>query len=315
MDERDGQEGLLRDIYFWATNNSSRGPFIENLSDEKPEGGEKLLNSSIDVDQLKKPDISIGGSGSGGQEAAPLASNGDLKIKREENQDSSDDDEKGIRDLQWSDHAKHLLTEKRRRKKMKDMFEELHDLLPKQTHKAKLITIVDDAINYIQNLQQTLQRLETQKLERLNRPSTNTTLTSFIHPQNHTAEPFSANGSSSTSHFNSVSCHDFGPFSLRFPKPVFQTWASSNVTLNVCGPDAHINIICSSNKPGLVTAVCVVLEKCKLDVVSLHVSSDRSKSMFMIHARVNEFMAAFSYEEIYKLAAVEMMHLVNPASS
>ncbi|KAI3755406.1 hypothetical protein L1987_55204 [Smallanthus sonchifolius] len=253
---------------------------------------------------MKRRDMgSIGGSGSG--------INGDhFKIKSENNQESGSEDEKAMRD----DHVKHLLTEKRRRKKMKIMFQELHDLLPKQTPKAKLITIVDEAISYIRNLQQTLQKLETQKLDRLNHPSTNTSVISLTHSQNRTPESFLADGSSSTSRLDRVSCPKLDPF--YFPlhsKPVFQTWASSNVTLNLCGQDAHINI-CSSKNPGLLSAVCGVLEKCQLDIVSFHISSDQSKSMFMIHVRVNapdEFLAAYSYEEIYKLAALEMMVLVN----
>ncbi|KAL8264719.1 hypothetical protein R6Q59_022849 [Mikania micrantha] len=332
MDERDGQQGLLRDIYLWATSNhNSRDHFVGNFSDQARSGGaKKLLNSSVSVDnrQMKQDDMgSIGGSGSGGQEVVqPVASNGakkrkngDLKIKNEMNHESGDEDEKGIRDVLSSDHAKHLLTEKRRRKKMKNMFQELHALLPKQNPKAKLITIVDDAISYIRHLQQTHQNLETKKLESFNRPSTNAcSVTSLTHPQKHTRESFSANASPSNSQLDRVSCPRLDPFF--FPlhsKPVFQTWASSNVTLNVCGEDAHINI-CSANKPGLFTAVCVVLEKCKLDIVSVHVSSDQSKSMFMIHVRMNapdEFMAGFSYEEIYKLAALEMMLLIEPKSS
>ncbi|KAM0028571.1 putative transcription factor bHLH family [Helianthus debilis subsp. tardiflorus] len=317
MDKRDGQEGLFRNTIRWAMANNSHG-------EDKSGGGKKLLNSSKSVDpsQMKQAD-----SGSGGQKVAAVAANGGKKLKRntggfrikkENNQESDGEDKKGTGDLQSSDHAKHLWTEKKRRKKMKNMFQELHDLLPKQTPKAKLLTIVDDAVSYITYLQQILQKLETQKLERFSSPSINTGVTSLVHPHKQIAESFLANGSSSTGPSHNTSCPNFGQFS--FPlrsKPGFQTWASSNVVLNVCGPDAHINICCSK-KPGLLTAICTVLEKCKLDIISADISSDESKSMFMIHARVNapdDLVAAFSYEEIYKLAALEIMFLANSMCS
>ncbi|MFS7920082.1 putative transcription factor bHLH family [Helianthus anomalus] len=287
MDKRGGQEGLFRNTIRWAMANNSHG-------EDKSGGGKKLLNSSKSVghSQMKQAD-----SGSGGQKVAAVAANGGKKlkrntggfrIKRENNQESDGEDKKGTGDLQSSDHAKHLWTEKKRRKKMKNMFQELHDLLPKQTPKAKLLTIVDDAVSYITYLQQILQKLETQKLERFSSPSTNTSVTSLIHPHKQIAESFLANGSSSIGPSHNTSCPNFGQFS--FPlhsKPGFQTWASSNVVLNVCGPDAHINICCSK-KPGLLTAICTVLEKCKLDIISADISSDDYKSMFMIHARVSK---------------------------
>ncbi|KAL0384225.1 UNVERIFIED_CONTAM: hypothetical protein Sradi_2816800 [Sesamum radiatum] len=98
-----------------------------------------------------------------------------------------------------------------------------------------------------------------------------------------------------------------------FPS-IFKTWTSPNVILNVCGRDAHINV-CSMKKPGLLTAVCFVMEKHKLELVSAHVSSDRNRSMYMIHARGNggseQFSQAFPVEEIYKQAAAEIMLWVN----
>lgn len=63
---------------------------------------------------------------------------GDFEIKRERDKKSDTEDEKRKRDLQSSEHAKHLLTEKRRRKKMKVMFQELHALLPKQSPKVPI---------------------------------------------------------------------------------------------------------------------------------------------------------------------------------
>ncbi|XP_019165691.1 PREDICTED: transcription factor bHLH95-like [Ipomoea nil] len=89
---------------------------------------------------------------------------------------------------------------------------------------------------------------------------------------------------------------------------VFKTWTSPNVTLNVCGNDAPINVCCSK-KFGVLAAICSVLEKYKIDVLSAHVSSDHNRSMYMIHARViaGGYEGQFSVEEIYKEAATEII--------
>ncbi|GFP84585.1 transcription factor bhlh95 [Phtheirospermum japonicum] len=95
---------------------------------------------------------------------------------------------------------------------------------------------------------------------------------------------------------------------------IFKTWTSPNVILNVCGRDAQISI-CSMKKPGLLTKISFVIEKNKLEVVSAHVSSDRYRCMYMIHARANggsdQFQQAFPVEEMYKQAAAEIMLWVN----
>lgn len=74
------------------------------------------------------------------------------------------------------------------------------------------------------------------------------------------------------------------PAAVSHPAPVmFQTWTSSNVVLNICGEQAHISI-CSPKKPGLLLAICYVLEKYKITLVSAQISSDANRSMYMIHA-------------------------------
>lgn len=65
----------------------------------------------------------------------------------------------------------------------------------------------------------------------------------------------------------------------------FQTWTSSNVVLNICGEAAQISV-CSSKKPGLLTTICYVLEKHRIEVVSAHITSDSNRSMYIIQARV-----------------------------
>ncbi|XP_076920844.1 transcription factor bHLH95-like [Bidens hawaiensis] len=255
---------------------------------------------------------SSGRSSGGGQEVAATAigggnkQNGDTleikkEIKTEDDTEVSPDKAKG--ELVPSDHDLHIWTERERRKKMRDMFHQLHALLPQLPHKADKATVVDEAINYIKTVEQTLKKLETKKLEMPYGPSTKITRESFL-----------ADQGSSSGNIGKVSAS--GSTSLSFPlnsPQGFQTWISSNVTLNVCGKDAQI-AVCSVLKPGLLTAICFVLEKYKLEIVSAEISSDEYRSLFMIHAQANacdKFMETFHYDEIYTQAASEITQWVN----
>ncbi|KAL0365382.1 UNVERIFIED_CONTAM: Transcription factor [Sesamum angustifolium] len=216
------------------------------------------------------------------------------------------------------DHELHIWTERERRKKMRNMFANLHALLPHLPAKADKSTIVDEAVNYIKKLQETLQALEKEKIDRLNGLITNNPIIydpSIITQQRlaiQSREAFLAEqGSVALANPNPNPDPMFsGPEFLS----IFKTWTSPNVILNVCGRDAHINV-CSMKKPGLLTAICFVMEKHKLELVSAHVSSDRNRSMYMIHARGNggseQLSQAFPVEDIYKQAAAEIMLWVN----
>ncbi|KAL7206586.1 hypothetical protein ACSBR2_019326 [Camellia fascicularis] len=175
--------------------------------------------------------------------------------------------------------------------------EKLRTLYSSRNTKFQLITnemtdkstIVDEAVTHIKFLQQTLQKLQRQKLERLHglTPMNFDGQSSIITPQKlpmDSREAFMADQVSSNN-TNSNSSNAL-PVSLsRFP-PLFQTWTSPNVILNVCGDHAQISV-CSMKKAGLFTAICYVLEKHKLDVVSAHVSSDQNRTMYMIQAHVS----------------------------
>ncbi|PSS02702.1 Transcription factor bHLH95 like [Actinidia chinensis var. chinensis] len=208
-----------------------------------------------------------------------------------------------------SDHEIHIWTERERRKKMRNMFSNLHALLPQLPPKADKSTIVDEAVNYIKNVQQSLQKLQRKKLERLHNVTTSINFDpSMIVPQKlsaDTRETFVADQVSSNSNSNSNS----SGLVSRFPV-MFQSWTSQNVVLNVCGDQAQISV-CAPKKQGLFTAICYVMEKHKLDVVSAHVSSNQNRTMFMIqaHARMapDQLQEAFPVEEIFKQAAGEIM--------
>ncbi|XP_027157522.1 transcription factor bHLH95 [Coffea eugenioides] len=205
-----------------------------------------------------------------------------------------------------ADHELHIWTERERRKKMRSMFSNLQSLLPQLPPKADKSTIVDEAVNYIRSLQQTLQRLQKQKLEMIRGLTTINYDPSMITPHRlamDSREAFLADqGSSSQLSSNP------NPLGVaRFPTS-FRTWATPNMVLNVCGDKAHINICCPK-KLGLFSAICYFLEKHKLEVVSAHVSSDNYRSLYMIQAQAldHQYPEAFSFDDIFHLATGEMM--------
>ncbi|CAH9079796.1 unnamed protein product [Cuscuta epithymum] len=87
-------------------------------------------------------------------------------------------------------------------------------------------------------------------------------------------------------------------------------WSSAKVSVSVCGDDAHISVCCEG-KIGLLSAICYVMERYKIEVMSAHVSSPhRLRSMLMIHARVTSgYATQFPVEEIYRQAAEEILLL------
>lgn len=156
-------------------------------------------------------------------------------------------------------------------------------------------SIVDEAVNYITTLQQTLQKLQKQKIESLHSASTFSYDPSLLVPiqklPHSSRESFLADQGSSSNTNNSSSVPPSAPSSSSSsPAPrlpvSFQTWTSSNVVLNICGEQVHFSI-CSSRRPGLLAAILCVLEKYKIEVVSVHVSSDRNRFLYMIQAHVS----------------------------
>lgn len=156
---------------------------------------------------------------------------------------------------------------------------------------------MDEAINYIKTLQHTLQKLQRQKLERLQgaatfgfevQPSIMASASASQKLSYNSREAFLADQGSSnnlamaaTSSSNSLSL-------LQYPV-IFQTWTSSNVILNICGDEAQISV-CSPKRPGLLSTICYVLEKHKIEVVSAHIGSDCNRSIYMIQAHVSVCM-------------------------
>ncbi|KAL3538864.1 hypothetical protein ACH5RR_002230 [Cinchona calisaya] len=221
-----------------------------------------------------------------------------------------------------SDHEMHIWTERERRKKMRSMFSNLQALLPQLPSKADKSTIVDEAVNYIRSLQQTLQKLQKQKLEMLQGLTTiNYDHRSLISPnkllgtESSSREAFLADQGPSSYH--QLMTNNPNPLVVpRYPT-CFRTWAAPNMVLNVCGDKAQINICCPK-KAGLFSAICYFLEKHKVEVLSAHVSSDHYRSMYMIqvHASgaLDQFAEAFSLDDIFQLAIGDIMMYMSSLS-
>ncbi|XVF01277.1 hypothetical protein REPUB_Repub04eG0074000 [Reevesia pubescens] len=296
MSEEGGHESfLLWENQSWGLSNSDNTNSAATGSTEDKSGGKNQLQlqelETLQDEITKKNNkrgrgrngkASIGGEGKGGGES--------------------------------DDHEMHIWTERERRKKMRNMFSNLHALLPQLPPKADKSTIVDEAVNYIKTLQQTLQKLQKQKLERLQGATNFGYEPSIMTSQKQafdSREAFLADQVSSSDLANDISATNFSNSLSVSQFPVtFQTWTSSNVVLNVCGKEAQISA-CSPSKPGLFTTICYILEKHKIEVISAHVSSDSNQSMFMIQAHAsgasNQLSEAFEVEEKFKKAAGEIM--------
>ncbi|TYI97349.1 hypothetical protein E1A91_D01G137800v1 [Gossypium mustelinum] len=211
-----------------------------------------------------------------------------------------------------SEHEMHIWTERERRKKMRNMFSSLHALLPQLPAKADKSTIVDEAVTYIKNLQQTLQTLEKQKLEKLRNSAKvdydqSSIITSQVQPPE-SREAFFTDNQGPTNNYP-VTIDMSQTFPAQASQACFQTWFSSNVVISMCGDDAQINV-CSPRKPGTFATILYILEKHQLEVVSAHISSDQYRTMYMIHVHAGgaseQFPELLSIEETFKLAAGEM---------
>lgn len=150
-------------------------------------------------------------------------------------------------------------------------------------------TIVDEAVLHIKKLQLTLDDLEKQKEEKLKGANANLTGCDVPIIAGQSREAFLADqGSTSQQAAVSLASPNTGP-------ATFKTWTSPNVVVNACGNDAHINIVCSPRKPGIMTYLVFVMDKYNLDLVSAHVSSDHITRIYMIHARVRHFLPPKTY--------------------
>ena len=128
MVEEASQEGFFWDTYPWVMADKSGG----GSSEEKSAGDHKkpLINS--DDSKTKQPEIgAIGGLNNQETVTKTVSNGGGGQLRNEDNKKVSPaDSDKGKGDPESSDHDLHIWTERERRKKMRNMFHQLHALLP-----------------------------------------------------------------------------------------------------------------------------------------------------------------------------------------
>lgn len=141
-------------------------------------------------------------------------------------------------------------------------------------------SIVDEAVSYIKNLQQTLEKLEKLKQERLQSVSPNygydqssVNTNSPWHPYD-SREAFIADqyhNSINDQHNSNNNAMNLIPAAAAPRTPVtIQTYTIGNVVLNICGDDAQFCMY-TTKKRGLLSTIAFVLEKYKIDVISANV--------------------------------------------
>ncbi|XP_054786863.1 transcription factor bHLH95-like [Prosopis cineraria] len=192
--------------------------------------------------------------------------------------------------------------ERERRRKINALFRGLKAMLPHVPSKADRIKVVDETLNYITTLEQTLENLEKKKMERSLRSSVSS---NAGHPSGTSRDAFmSEQVASSSSPTPSASPHGYN-------KPVgFQTWTSPNLVVNICGKEAQFSVTSSKNWCPFST-ICCVLEKYKIEVLSAHISCDNGRRFYMFQAQVSgdsdQVPGALSAEETFKQAAEEII--------
>ncbi|CAK8577478.1 unnamed protein product [Lathyrus sativus] len=231
-------------------------------------------------------------------------SRGGVVIRTENNIKNGDDNGGKYRN---SDKEMHILTERERRKKMKNMFSNLHALLPELPSKADKSSIVDAAVKEISNLKLVVEQLEKKKQEKLNPASNFRTESSFVrNSQWHPYESREANVNvqGSSSYNNNFSTRVMEPS----PQQVaFQTWPAQNVVLNICGTEAQF-CICATKKSCFLTTIAFILDKYMIDVVSATIKFNENGHFYLIQIQAKQRSHdTNSMEEIYKQAAREIM--------
>ncbi|XP_050897749.1 transcription factor bHLH95, partial [Lathyrus oleraceus] len=223
------------------------------------------------------------------------------------------------------DHEMHILAERERRKKMRNMFSSLHALLPELPSKADNSTIVDATVKKIKNLKKIIEMLEKKKKEKLKYVSLLGSESSSLIKKPHwhpyeLREAIIANHGSSSYNNNfptsaiATSYHNSKALVQSTPPPqqvAFRTWSYQNVVLNIYGGEAQF-CICATKMLGLLTMIAFVLEKYRIDVVVANITCNGNGNFCMILAHARQCLQdSISVEETYKQAAKEIMMLIS----
>ncbi|KAF7840843.1 Transcription factor bHLH95 [Senna tora] len=230
-------------------------------------------------------------SASGNEEA------GNKKMKFVNKEGGDDDDV----------HEIHILTERERRKKMKNYFTELHALVPHLPSKVDKATILEEAVKYIKNKESELQKLEKRKEERLQLQqiqSASTTLESptsqwLQYPYDHNNNNINgnnfvtaANTENAINNIIGTSSNNNNNNNVNYNNSLavgFHTWSYPNVVVNTFGEMAQFCVLYPKNLR-LYTTIAYVLDKYKIE----------------INGGTNQFSNGYSVGEIFKQAAEEI---------
>ncbi|CAL5213144.1 unnamed protein product [Lathyrus oleraceus] len=251
----------------------------------------------------KKPMNKKEGINEGGVFMNRKRSRGGVVIRTENNITNAEDKDGKYRN---SNKKMHILTERERRKKMKNMFANLHALLPKLPSKADKSSIVDAAVIEIINLKKVVEQLEKKKQEKLKFVSKFGTESSFkrnSHWHPHESGEAIVNVQRSLSYNNNFPTHAIESS----PQQVgFQTWYTQNVVLNICGAEAQF-CICTPKKSCLLTTITSMLEKYTIDVVSANIKFNENGHFYLIQIQAKQRSHdTNSMEETYMQAAREI---------
>ncbi|CAN6244628.1 unnamed protein product [Urochloa humidicola] len=205
----------------------------------------------------------------------------------------------------------HILTERERRKKMKDLFSNLHALMPHVPDKIDKASLVGQTIHFIRALEQTKAQLEKRKLDQaVARQAAAASSSVLMAPPPQTAQGMAA---LSTGCWGGQQQQPLPPPPLAAlvaaAGPVgFQTWSAPNVVLSVLKEKAVINL-CVPRQPRMLTLVMSVLHRHRIEVLTAHVVAEDARSMITIYTSVNGGAGGENRpaEEIYKLAVSEIM--------
>ncbi|XP_021986158.1 uncharacterized protein LOC110882447 [Helianthus annuus] len=297
----------------WFTSNENFGDeMLRHANEAKIDDKQQLDPNMCDENQIEQPnDIIVSSHHDGEKEiqdgevvkkrkGKAILIDGDVVMKRSRkgiNGVIHKRKAKGKRYLQRCNNGARVSLERRRRTKEKKLYGELLALLPHlsvKDHKAK---ILKEAADSIKTLKETLLGLEKQKLERLY--SASQSLVS------NTESPNLLINKGDSVNLNNISYQSSN---------CFETYASSHVTLNVCGAYALISI-CSERIPELFTTICYIFEEHNMEVVYTEISSDQAKTMYLIRVRFRgnvppEFAEVFPYEQTYYKAVAQIEKLV-----
>ncbi|CAA7405223.1 unnamed protein product [Spirodela intermedia] len=194
-------------------------------------------------------------------------------------------------------------SEEERRKKINDLFTNLHSVLPHLSADDEFLTVIEEFTIFSRSLEGTLGRLERDK-ERMGKTVVN---------EGYAMDSKEALLSGRRKQFSAA---NFPPeiFSAPLMQDYKFCWASPNAVLSVAGDHAHISI-CSDKSPGLLFGIAKVLEVHNLAVVSQYVSSDPFKDVIMIHIKANmdygQLVDTQITERVFKLAMDDIMQWIS----